>query len=98
MTTFMKIEVIIYYLLRVFGYICGFLGAFGVIGVAGSLECDTITIAQFWMYEIHSFMLIGVCYIVYYIRECVKEDFQRRERILKRRRARARKQQLAYVA
>ena len=85
MTRFMKFEAITYLVLRVLGYIAGFAGVFGVIGVAGGLECDDITIVQFWLYEFYSFCLIGFSYIVWYIRECIREDVIRRNRIMKRR-------------
>ena len=84
MTTFMKIEAITYYILKVFGYFCGFVGVFGVIGFAGSCELGTITIAQFWMYEIHAFFLIALSYVVYYIREAIKEDGRKRYRRMMR--------------
>lgn len=85
MTTFMKFEAITYLVLRVLGYIAGFAGVFGVLGFAGGLEHDNITIAQFWLYEFYSFCLIGFSYIVYYIREYIREDVIRRNRIMKRR-------------
>lgn len=85
MTKFMKFEAIVWYILLLFGYACGILGALGVIGFAGSLEWDRITIPQFWMYEIHAFMLIGISYAVYYIREHIRVDLLRRERIIQRR-------------
>lgn len=85
MTTFMKFEVITYLVLRVLGYIAGFAGVFGVLGFIGGLECDNITIAQFWLYEFYSFCLISFSYIVWYIREYVREDVIRRNRIMKRR-------------
>lgn len=85
MTRFMKFEAITYLVLRVLGYIAGFAGVFGVIGVAGGLECDDITIVQFWLYEFYSFCLIGFSYIVWYIRECIRGDVIRRNRIMKRR-------------
>lgn len=85
MTTFMKFEVITYLVLRVLGYIAGFAGVFGVLGFIGGLECDNITIAQFWLYEFYSFCLIGFSYIVWYIREYIREVVIRRNRIMKRR-------------
>lgn len=85
MTRFMKFEVIAYCVLRLLGYIAGFAGVFGVIGFAGGLEWDNITVAQFWLYEFYSFCLIGFSYIVWYIREHIKEDIIRRIRIRKRR-------------
>ena len=83
MTTFMKLEIIAYYILKIFGYLCGFLGALGVIGFAGGRELGNITDMQFWVYEIHAFALIGLCCIVYYIRKSIKEDLIRRNRIMK---------------
>lgn len=84
MTTFMKIEAVIYYVLKVLGYICGFVGVFGVLGFVGSLECDRITIAQCIVYEIHAFCLIGASYLLYYIRVLIEEDFTDRCRLLHR--------------
>lgn len=85
MTRFMKFEAIIYLVLRVLGYIAGWAGVLGVLGFVGGLEHDNITIAQFWLYEFYSFCLIGFSYIVWYIREYIKEDVIRRIRIMKRR-------------
>lgn len=85
MTRFMKFEVITYFVLRVLGYIAGFVGVFGILGFVGGLEHDNITIAQFWLYEFYSFCLIGFSYIVWYIREYIREDVIRRNRIMKRR-------------
>lgn len=87
MTRFMKFELVTFYILKVFGYICGILGAYCVIGFVGSLEHDKITCTQFLMYELHSFMLIGISYAVWRIRERIKEDLQKRKQILKRKRA-----------
>jgi hypothetical protein len=79
----MKFEIVVYYILKIFGYLCGFAGAFGVIGFAGSHECGNITDAQFWIYEIRAFALIGLCGIVYYIRNYIRDDVIRRNRIMK---------------
>lgn len=84
MTTFMKIETITYYLLKLIGYIAGFIGPFLVLGYVGGLELDNITIAQFWTGEFCAFGLIGLSFIVYYIREFIKEDVRKRYRIMKK--------------
>lgn len=84
MTTFMKFEAIVWYILRIFNYICGFFGVFGVLGFVGSYELDTITTAQFFAYELHAFGLIALAFAVYYIREMIREDVIRRDRIMKR--------------
>jgi uncharacterized membrane protein len=84
----MKIEAITYYILKAFGYIIGFLGVLGVFGFAGSLECDTITIAQFIGYEFHAFCLIGLSFIVYILREMILDDCRLRYRAMKRKAAR----------
>lgn len=90
MTSFMKFEVIAYYVLKVFGYACGILGALGFIGFAGGLEHDNITILQFIMYELHAFMLMGISYLSYYIREVIVTDFSERAQLLRRRARRTR--------
>lgn len=85
MTSFMKFEVIAYYVLKVFGYACGILGALGVIGFVGGLEHDQVTMLQFFMYELHAFMLIGISYLSYYIREAIVTDFSERAQFIRRR-------------
>lgn len=87
MTRFMKFELITFYVLKVFGYICGILGAYCIIGFVGGLEHDKITCTQFFMYELHSFMLIGISYVVWRIRELIKGDLQKRKQILKSKKA-----------
>lgn len=84
MTTFMKIEAITYYILKFIGYIAGFIAPFLILGFVGSLEHDTITIAQFCIGELCAFGLIGLSFILYYIRELIKEDLRRRYCIMKR--------------
>ena len=88
MTTFMKFEAITYYILRVIGYASGFIGALMVVGVAGGLEWDNITIGQYWLYEFYAFCLIGLSYVVYIIRELILDDCRVRYRRMKRREAR----------
>lgn len=80
MTTFMKIEAITYCILKVVGYAFGIIGAIMVIGATGSLELDTITIGQYFLYEFYAFGLIGLSYIVYIIRELILEDCRVRYR------------------
>lgn len=83
MTPLMKFEIIIYYILKIFGYFCGFVGALWVPGLLVSHRYGNITDMQLWKYEIHAFILIGVCCIVYYIRKFIKEDIIRRNRLMK---------------
>ena len=78
MTTFMKIEAVTYYVLKVIGYIAGFIGVFCILGFVGGLERDTITIAQFWLYEFYAFCLIGLSFAVYYLRELILKDCRKR--------------------
>lgn len=95
MTLFMKIEAITYLILKVLGYLAGFIGALAVIGFTGSCELDRITLTKYLVYEFYAFCLIGFSFAVYYLRECIKEDFKERNRILRRREAR--RQRLAYA-
>lgn len=89
MTTFMKIETATYFILKFIGYISGFVGAFMVIGVAGNLELDLITIGQFWLHEFCAFCLIGLSFIVYYLREAIKKDYCMRCHRMKRKTVKA---------
>ena len=68
---------ILYFLMRVFNYVIGFVGVFGVLGVVGGLEHDQITFGQFWLYEFYCVCLIGLTFIVYNIREAYKYRFLR---------------------
>lgn len=85
MTTFMKVEAVTYYILKVIGYIAGFIGAFGVLGFTGSCELGNITIAQYFLYEFFAFCLIGLSFVVYYLREMILEDCRMRYRRMQRR-------------
>lgn len=85
MTTFMKVEAVTYFILKVLGYIAGPLGAFAVIGLVGGFEGNVITAAQFWVYEFFAFCLIGFSVAVYYVREAIKLDYFKRRRMLRRR-------------
>lgn len=80
MTTFVKVEAITYFILKVFGYLLGAIGVFSVLGFAGGLQWDNISFAQFVMYEIHAFMLIGLSALCYRIRKVIKADAVRRVR------------------
>ena len=83
MTTFMKFEIVTYYVLKVIGYISGICGAFGTIGFVGGLEQGNSTFGEFLTYEFLALGLIGLCFIVYYIRELIREDLYRRDRCLR---------------
>lgn len=83
MTKFMKFEVISFFVLRVLGYVCGILGAISVLGYAGSYECEIISTAQFWLYELYAFGLIGMSFVLYYLRMWIAEDVIERERQMK---------------
>jgi hypothetical protein len=85
MTTFMKFEAITYSVLKVLGYLAGFIGAFAVLGFTGGCERGYLSCTQYIIYELQAFCLIGFSFIVYIIRECIKEDFIKRNRILRRR-------------
>ena len=84
MTKLMKVEAVIYYILKIVGYICGIIGVLSVLGYVGSLERDVITIAQFCVYEVHAFCLIGASCILYYIRERIADDFIARDHQLRK--------------
>ena len=85
MTIFMKIEVITYYVLKVIGYIAGFVGPFMVISFTGACELGDITIAQYLLYEIFAFCVIGLSFAVYYLRELILKDCRIRYRKMQRR-------------
>jgi hypothetical protein len=82
MSKVMKVEFICFLVLKIFGYFCGTVGTLSVFGFAGSLESSTITATQFWLYELHAFGLIALAFVIYYIREVVREDFIRRDSYL----------------
>lgn len=84
MTNFMKFELLSFVGLKVFGYFCGILGVIGVIGFAGSLTHDSISIAQFCLFELHAFGLIGLSYVSYMGRELIRKDILKRDRIAAR--------------
>jgi hypothetical protein len=83
MTTVMKIEVAIYYILKVFGYACGTMGALGILGFVGSYEHNMITTTQFFVYELHAFGLCGLSFLLYGLRALVAEDALERARQLR---------------
>ena len=78
MTKFMKFEVIAYYILKGFVYLFATLGVLGIIGFAGGLTVDELTILQFCLYEIHAFGLIGFSYAIYLMTEIIKSDVFKR--------------------
>lgn len=97
MTTFMKVEAVIYYILKILGYACGILGFLGVLGFVGSYERDVITTTQFLMYELHAFGLCGISYLLYGLRCLIVDDFVERDRqiqIQRQRQMRLRRQRM----
>ena len=82
MTNFMKLEAISFFVLRTLGYACGILGAFGMLGIAGALEMASITIAQFWLYELGAIGLALLSAALYYIRMWIAKDLLARDRQL----------------
>jgi hypothetical protein len=74
MTTFMKIEVALYYILKVLGYACGIAGLLGVIGIAGSLEQDLITMSQCFVRELLAFGLCGLSFVLFVLRRFLEES------------------------
>lgn len=82
MTNFMKLEVISFFVLRTLGYACGILGALGMLGIVGALETDSITIAQFWLYELGAIGLALLSASFYYIRMWIAKDLLARDRQL----------------
>ena len=80
MTKFVKFELLSFVGLKVFGYLCGIIGVIGVIGFAGSLTHDSISIAQFCLFELHAFGLIGLSYASYMVRELIRKDILKRDR------------------
>ena len=82
MTNFMRFEAISFFVLRTLGYACGFLGALGILGIAGALEKGSITIAQFWLYELGAVGLALLSASFYYIRMWIAKDLLARDRRL----------------
>ena len=80
MTKFMKFEILSYCVLKGLVYLCSILGGLGIIGFAGGLQWDRITIAQFLMYEICAFGLIGLAYVLNSFSEFLKVDIIKRDR------------------
>ena len=80
MTKFMKFEILSYCALRGLVYLCSILGGLGIIGFAGGLQWDRITIAQFWLYEVLAFGLLGLAYVLNNFSEFLKVDIIKRDR------------------
>jgi hypothetical protein len=76
----MEIKKLVYSVLKVIGYVLGFIGAFKLIGAVGALEYDCITLGEFVYHEFIAFVLIFSSYTVYIIRENFKYRFLRRRR------------------
>jgi hypothetical protein len=84
MTTFMKLEAVLYLILKILKHACGWIGALGIIGFVGGLEHELITFKQFFLYEINACVLVGLCYVMYRLEKEVRADFIKRNRAMKR--------------
>ena len=82
MTKTMKIEIITYCALKGLVYFCSIFGSLGILGFAGGLQWDRITIAQFLIYEICAFGLLGLAYVLNGFSEFLKLDIVKRDRQL----------------
>ena len=82
MTKFMKAEILIYYILKVLICLTATVGVLCIIGFAGGLTNDKMSILQFCLHEIYAFCLIGLSYCMHLITEVIKKDFIKRDRIL----------------
>lgn len=86
MTTFMKLEVILYFILKVFGYFCGFAGTIGFFGLAGPGEnTAALTTGQFFLYEFFAICLIALSFAAFFTRELIRDDVKRRHHLRARR-------------
>lgn len=85
MTTFMKFEVVLYFILKAFGYVCGIVGTFVFFGLAGPGENSTaITTGQFFLYEFFAICLIALSFAAFFTRELIRDDVKRRHHIIVR--------------
>ena len=64
----MKTRNIINVILTIALYGMGFFAAFLLIGSVGALECDNVSVRQFWIQILHSFVFFGITYIISIIR------------------------------
>jgi hypothetical protein len=85
----MKVEAITYLVLKVLGYIAGFVGAFAILGFTGECELLHTTPAQYIIQEFYALCLICFSFAVYYIRERIRKDFIKRDRAIRRKAKRA---------
>lgn len=76
----MEVKKAIYSLLKMIGYVLGFIGVIKLIGAVGALECDYITLGEFVYHEFIALTLVCTSYIVYIIRANFKYRFLRRRR------------------
>lgn len=84
MTKIMKVEILAYYVLKGLVYLFATVGTLCVIGFAGGLTADKMSILQFCLHEIYAFCLIGLAYGMCFITEVIKKDFIKRDRLLQR--------------
>lgn len=84
MTKFMKAEILTYYILKVLIYLTATIGVLSIIGFAGGLTADKMSILQFCLHEIYAFCLIGIAYGMHFVTEVIKKDFIKRDRLLQR--------------
>ena len=83
MTTFMKLEVVIYFVLKVLGYACGIAGAIGFFGLAGPGESSAaLTAGQFFLYEFFAICLIAFSFGAFFARELIRDDVKRRHYLI----------------
>lgn len=74
-----EVKKAIYSLLKIIGYVLGFIGVIKLIGAVGALEWDFITIGDFIYHEFIAWTLLFSSYVVYIIRMNFKYRCMRRK-------------------
>ena len=83
MTTFMKLEVVTYFILKAFGYVSGIAGFIGFFGLAGPGESSAaLTAGQFFLYEFFAICLIALSFGAFFARELIRDDVKRRHHLI----------------